>query len=99
MSRTSCLVAPLSDRCTEATASRALFAPAGCGRATADTSGRRLIRAAAALTWGELAGAAAATPHGGGPLRGEARAGGWLARAGVGAGRGGLSECVRRLTA
>ena len=59
MSRTSCLVERLSGRCTGATATNALFAPAGCGVATAETSGSRLICAATVLTCAEPAGGVA----------------------------------------
>ena len=64
MSRTSCLVAPLRGRCTEATASSELFGPAGCAGATADTSDSRLICAARALSCGEPAGAPTTTSTG-----------------------------------
>src|SRR5919198_4661028 len=72
--RTSCLVASLSGGCTDATASNVLFAPAGCGAATADTFGRRVICAATTRTCGEGAGAPTTTTTGEVLFGGKSRA-------------------------
>ena len=63
-SRTSCSVLAVSGPCTGATWSTEISRPAGWAGATAETSGRRVIRLASVRTSGEDAGAPMTTSSG-----------------------------------